>query len=187
MAVSFATLLNKQLVLFISETVLFIGLLLADFWRISKRQMDGDCVLRRRTRLLQLRFIILALLATIVYFLSDNISVYKLLIIWTLPVFDLGKTLITNKLKPVEMCIQGSELVLNDLENTRKNLTRLAEVRLDGFWDILHLTIANQGTLNLRRKEYDALELKNFIDQCIACSTREVVISDNLTKSYSPD
>gem|GEM_PF-2489824 len=52
-AISMVTILNEQLILFISETVLFIGLLLVDYWRISKRQIDADFVLRRRTKRLR--------------------------------------------------------------------------------------------------------------------------------------
>ncbi len=166
-------------------TVLFFGYLIFEFNNLANNKLEGDLILRRQTKSVRLIFILLALVPIVFYFINGRNYFLQILLFWSIVIFDIVIYVQTKRRKPIGIIIKEKNLILNDFRNTRRNLSQLKSMKLNGLTDLIEMTFVNEKRLYIKRSEYLALDIESLIAICIERSQEQLLISDNLKNRNS--
>jgi len=153
-----------------------------EFQKLAKLHLEGDLILRKQTKKLRLSFVILALIPTVGYFLNERFNFVQITVFSSIVVFEIITTLLTKKLKPISIVINGNNLVMNNLTTTHRNLSKLKKLTLNGLTNEIELTFVEEKKLNINRGEYNNSDIEQLIEFCVKQSKENLAISDNLKK-----
>ena len=169
-------------ILILFTTSLFFGYQVFEFQKLAKIHLEGDLILRKQTKIIRLSFVILALIPTVGYFLNERFNFVQITVFWSIVVFEIIITLLTKKLKPISIVINGNNLVMNNLTTTHRNLSKLKKLTLNGLTNEIELTFVEEKKLNINRGEYNNSDIEQLIEICVKQSKENLAISDNLRK-----
>jgi len=163
-------------------TVLFFGYQVYQFLQITKNTPNGEIVFRQQSKSVRILFIILALIPSIGYFINGRFNILQISIFWSIVLFDIIVSILTNKLKPIAIVINGDRLELNNQSKTARNLSSLKAISLNGFTNEINMTFSDQSNLLINQNHFSKNDIQKLIDICIAKSRQALTISDNLKK-----
>lgn len=161
---------------------LFFGYFLVAFVQNANKPMEGEILFRRQSRLPRRRFIILAVLSIVVGLVVDRFNLVRISLIWLILFYDICLSILTRKIRPVFMVIDGNKLRLNDLGKSTRDLSKLKNLNLNGFSNKLELLFVNGDYLSIRRREYLEADMDKLIEVCLDRSKEDVFVSENLRK-----
>ena len=169
-------------ILILFTTILFFGYQVFEFQKLAKIHLEGDLILRKQAKKIRLSFVILALIPTVGYFLNESFNFVQITVFSSIVVFEIITTLLTKKLKPISIVINGNNLVMNNLTTTHRNLSKLKKLTLNGLTNEIELTFVEEKKLNINRGEYNNSDIEQLIEFCVKQSKENLAISDNLKK-----
>ncbi len=161
-------------------TVIFWGFQVFEYYKIANIKFEGDLILRRQSKKVQPLLFFFAFIATRGFYLNDRINFLQLAVFWAIVIFEILIGIITKRLKPIGIIIKDNNLILNDSINTKRNLSQLNSLQLNGLTDEIKMTFVKEKKLYLKRSEYLALDIEDLISICIERSKEQLSISDNL-------
>ncbi len=167
-------------ILILFTTILFFGYQVFEFQKLAKIHLEGDLILRKQAKKIRLSFVILALIPTVGYFLNESFNFVQITVFSSIVVFEIITSLLTKKLKPISIVIDGNNLVMNNLTTTHRNLSKLKKLTLNGLTNEIELTFVEEKKLNINRGEYNNSDIEQLIEFCVKQSKENLAISDNL-------
>lgn len=161
-------------------TLLFFGYLVFEFNKIANNKIEGDRILRKQSKKIRPIFILLALIPTVGFFINGRNYFLQILLFWSIVIFDIVISVITIRLKSIGIIVKANYLILNDFRNTKRNLSRLKSLQLNGLTDEIEMTFVTEKRLYIKCSEYLILGIESLISICIEKSEEQLSISDNL-------
>lgn len=175
----FVNIPNSRFII-ICSTIVFFGYQLFEFQRIAKKQIDGEVILRRKTKSVRPIFVFLAIVPTIGYFVDGRFNFLQIILFWFIVLFDIVTSILTNRFKPIAIVINGNILEMNTQRTVCRNLSKLKRLTLNGFTDEIQMTFVDENKLLIKRGEFDRLDIDRLIEICVERSKELLFISDNL-------
>jgi hypothetical protein len=166
----------------IALTLLFFGYQVYLFLQSARKNPSGEIFFRQQSKSIRPIFVLLALTPTIGYFINGRFNIFQISLFWAIVLFDIIISILTNKLKPIAIVINGDEIELNNQFKTSRNLSLLKALTLNGFTDEIRMTFSNKSDLLIKRTDFSSADIQKLILICIEKSKETLTISDNLKK-----
>lgn len=164
----------------VSLITAFIVYGLVEQYRLAKRQIEGDFVIRRQKVKIRLSLILIVILQIISIIANDSLSFLKFSSAFLIVVFIIILKLIVEKYKPIILAVNGTSLIANYAQTVTHDLTELTKLKLLGFSNDLILTFKSGKTVSINRDEYLDSDIQKLIAICKETSQEQLEVSDNL-------
>lgn len=194
--------MNRQLTIFIIYSFVVLGILFLNipysnyvatalvlllfgyqvylFIQIAKRNPTGEVVFRQQSKSISPIFVLLALIPAIGYFINGRFNILQIATFWGIVLFDIAISILTTKLKPIAIVINGDKLEFNNQLKTSRNLSLLKALTLNGFTDEIRMTFSGERDLLINRTDFSSGDIQKLIAICVEKSKETITISDNL-------
>lgn len=160
--------------------LLLFGYQIYLFIQIAKRSPTGEVVFRQQSKSISPIFVLLALIPTIGYFINGRSNIFQIATFWGIVLFDIAISILTTKLKPIAIAINGDKLEFNNQLKTSRNLSLLKALTLNGFTDEIRMTFSGERDLLINRTDFSSGDIQKLIAICVEKSKETITISDNL-------
>lgn len=164
----------------VSLITAFIVYGLVEQYRLAKRQIEGEFIIRRQKVKVRLGLVLIVILQILSIIADDTLSFLKFSSTFLIIVFIIILKLIVEKYKPMNLAVNGTSLIANYAQTVTHDLTQLTRMRLLGFSNDLILTFKSGKTVSINRDEYLHSDIQKLIAICKETSQEQLEVSDNL-------
>jgi hypothetical protein len=177
-----AIFIEKSYSIFIEIILILVllGYLIFEFYKINNKKIEGDFIFYKQTKRIQPLFIVLAIAATIGYFINSKKDLFQIILFWSIVIFDIITSFITNKVKPIGIVIKANYLICNDSNNTKRDLNKVKSLKLNGFTSEIEMNFEEEKRILIKQSEYLNIDIEKLVSLCIEKSNGKVSISENL-------
>jgi hypothetical protein len=152
------------------------------FLQFTKNRSHGEIFFRQQKKSVRPLFVLLALIPTVGYFINGRFNILQVTVFWAIVLFDIITCILTKKLKPIALVINGNKLELNNQIKRSRNLSSLKALALDGFTDEIRMTFSDQHDLLFKRTDFSSSDIQKLIAVCSERSKEILTVSENLRK-----
>ena len=153
---------------------------MVDQYRLAKRQIEAELVIRRQKVKIKLALALIVILQILSIIFDDNLNIFKFSSTFLIILFVIILKLIVRKYKPVCLAVNGTSLIANYAQTVTHDLTELTKMKLLGFSNVLILTFKSGKTVSINRDEYLDSDIQKLIAICKETSQEQLEVSDNL-------
>ncbi len=177
-----AIFIEKSYSIFIEIILILVllGYLFFEFYKINNKKIEGDFIFYKQKNRIQPLFIVLAITATIGYFINSKKDLFQIILFWSIVIFDIITSFITNKVKPIGIVIKANYLICNDSNNTKRDLNKVKSLKLNGFTNEIEMNFEEEKRILIKQSEYLNIDIEILVSLCIEKSNGKVSISENL-------
>lgn len=146
----------------------------------SERDTEGDLLIRRQKYPINIGFIILAFIWTMLVVFGKRLDIYYVLFFWMAPVANGITAFYYKRRKPVYIIIQKKDFIINDIWPIRRNIDAISGIRLNGFTNKLRIAFSGQTDLIFNTEEFKKDDLTELIYTLRGLCQQEIKISENV-------
>ncbi len=146
----------------------------------SERNAEGDLLIRRQKYPINIGFIIMALIWTMLVVLGKRLDIYYVLFFWMAPVVNGITAFYYKRRKPVYIIIQEKDFIINDIWPIRRNIDTISGIRLNGFTNKLRIAFSGQSDLIFNTEEFKKDDLTELIYTLRGLCPHEIMITENM-------
>lgn len=166
--------------LVVGLTGLFFCYWLIQFNQLAKNHFKGELVFRKQKARVQKRFLLLALIPVVGYFINGKFNFLLFFFSASIVVFQIVLRFMIMKQHPIGIVIQDQTLQLNDFRRTKRKLDELKGIKLNNWNGQLELTFHPNKNLLINSKDYSKEDIDRFLMWCTTQHSSELELSDNL-------